>query len=75
MRSKYARVCATVLLIFGLWHIPLVAGADDSQKCKTTKEKIRKIQSKMRSGYTRAQGEKMEEQLRKLRKQRRKFCG
>ena len=66
--------CAIMLAILGIWHVPSYAGTDDEQKCKATKEKIRKIQSRMRSGYTRAQGEKMEEQLRKLRKQRRKFC-
>ncbi len=42
--------------------------------CKKTKEKIRLVQSKMRSGYTRAQGEKLEAQLRKLRARRKKVC-
>ncbi len=36
-------------------------------ECEKTRQKIRQIQSKMRQGYTRKQGEKMEEDLRKLR--------
>jgi len=46
----------------------------DKVECAVIKEKIRHIQSKMRAGYTRAQGERMEEQLRKLRLARRKKC-
>ena len=47
---------------------------EDKAECDKTKQKIRAIQSKMRSGYTRAQGEKMEAQLRKLRIKRKKAC-
>ena len=43
-------------------------------ECEETKQKIRQIQSKMRSGYTRKQGEKMESDLRKLRAIRAKKC-
>ena len=43
-------------------------------ECEETKQKIRQIQSKMRSGYTRKQGEKMESDLRKLRAIRVKKC-
>jgi hypothetical protein len=43
-------------------------------KCEEIKQKIRYIQSKMRSGYTRSQGEKMESDLRKLRALRKKAC-
>ncbi len=43
-------------------------------KCEETKQKIEKIQAKMRQGYTRAQGEKMEAQLRSLRAIRSKRC-
>ena len=49
--------------------------ADDRQlECEKIKAKIRYIQSKMRAGYTRAQGERMEEQLRELRSLRHKAC-
>ena len=43
-------------------------------ECEETKQKIRNIQSKMRQGYTRKQGEKMEDDLRKLRAIRSKEC-
>ena len=43
-------------------------------KCEETKQKIEKIQAKMRQGYTRAQGEKMEAQLRSLRAIKSKRC-
>jgi hypothetical protein len=46
----------------------------DKAECTAIKEKIRHIQSKMRSGYTRTQGERMEAQLRKLRERRRAKC-
>ncbi len=43
-------------------------------KCEETKQKIRKIEAKMRQGYTRARGEKMEAELRSLRAIRSKRC-
>jgi len=44
------------------------------EECKIVKAKIRHIHSKMRDGYTRAQGERLEAKLRKLRKARQKKC-
>ncbi len=46
----------------------------DKVECTAIKEKIRHIQSRMRAGYTRAQGERMQQQLRKLRLARSKKC-
>lgn len=46
----------------------------DQARCEKTKQQIRLIQSKMRAGYTRAQGEKLEARLRKLRVERAKTC-
>ncbi|MEX2126291.1 MAG: hypothetical protein WD795_20530 [Woeseia sp.] len=43
-------------------------------ECEETKQKIRKIQGKMRQGYGAAQGAKMEAELRSLRKLRSKLC-
>jgi len=43
-------------------------------KCEETRQKIEKVQAKMRQGYTRAQGEKMEAELRSLRAIRSKRC-
>jgi hypothetical protein len=47
----------------------------EAAACAEVKEQIRNIQSRMRSGYTRAQGEKYEEKLRELRARRHKLCG
>ena len=46
----------------------------EAADCAEVKEKIRNIESRMRSGYTRAQGEKYEEKLRELRARRRHLC-
>lgn len=43
-------------------------------RCQQTRQKIAKIESKMRQGYTRAQGEKMAAELRRLRAIRSKVC-
>jgi hypothetical protein len=46
----------------------------DQEKCAKTEQQIRLVQSKMRAGYTRAQGEKLEARLRKLRAERARAC-
>jgi hypothetical protein len=51
-----------------------VYAGDAVPECEKIKQKIRYIQSKMRAGYTRAQGEKMEAELRRLRSLRAKAC-
>jgi len=43
-------------------------------ECEKTRQKIAKIRSKMRQGYHVSQGIKMEDQLRRLRKLRSKYC-
>jgi len=43
-------------------------------ECAEVKQKIRTIEAKMRSGYTRAQGERYESRLRELRARRHKAC-
>ena len=43
-------------------------------ECEKTKQKIKKLQSRMKQGYTRAQGEKWSEHLRELRAIRSKQC-
>ena len=47
---------------------------DRELRCEEIKQKIRYIQAKMRAGYTRAHGEKMQEDLRRLRALRSKAC-
>ncbi len=68
------RVLVTVALTILLAAGPAAPTDFDKAKCAAVKEKIRNIQSRMRAGYTRAQGERMESQLRKLRKQRKSVC-
>jgi hypothetical protein len=53
------------------------APADDRDRelrCEEIRQRIEYLYAKMRAGYTRAQGEKMEAELRKLRALRRKAC-
>lgn len=43
-------------------------------ECEETKQNIRKIQQKMRQGYSASQGARMEAELRRLRALRAKLC-
>lgn len=43
-------------------------------RCEEIRQRIDYLYARMRAGYTRAQGEKMESELRKLRALRRKAC-
>ena len=67
-----------VLVILTLYFLSPEAGhaqnACPKAKCEETKQKIEKIQARMRQGYTRAQGERMEAELRSLRAIRSKRC-
>ena len=68
------RTATMLLILCSSFATAIAHERPDKIECTTIKEKIRHIQSKMRAGYTRAQGERMEEQLRKLRLARRKKC-
>lgn len=46
----------------------------DELACEEVKQAIREIESRMRAGYTRSQGEKYEARLRKLKRKRSKLC-
>ena len=46
----------------------------DKLACNEVKEDIRDIEARMRSGYSRAQGEKYEAKLRKLKSKRKELC-
>ena len=46
----------------------------DKTDCAAVKAKIRTIEAKMRSGYSHAQGERYERQLRELRDKRYRIC-
>ena len=63
------------LLILALAHsAPYAKTRDEEAACAAIKEDIREIEARMRAGYTRAQGEKYEARLRKLKAKRRKLC-
>ena len=64
-----------ILAVLALWHGPLDARNNcDEAACAAVKERIRNIESKMRAGYTRAQGERYEARLKEMRAKRHKLC-
>lgn len=68
-----AAICILLLTTFIIHS----AYADDrcgKAACAEVKQKIRNIEARMRSGYTRAQGERYEARLRELKAKRRKLC-
>ena len=64
------------LLLIYILAAPAISAADVGQRseCNKVKQKIRHVQARMRAGYTRAQGEKLEAELRRLRTLRIKTC-
>ena len=69
------KLIAWMLLILILNQSAAEAGNNsDKAACAAVKEKIRTIESRMRAGYTRAQGERYEERLRELKAKRSKLC-
>ncbi len=55
--------------------VPVHAGnKDDKAACEQVKRKIRAIESKMRDGYSAAQGIRYEARLRALKEKRYKLC-
>lgn len=48
--------------------------ADRKAQCHRVKQQIRKVESRMRQGYTRAQGERLSARLRELREKRYRLC-
>jgi hypothetical protein len=66
------RMIALALLLFAaLGH----AKPDcDKLACDEVKQEIREVEARMRAGYSRAQGERYEARLRKLKRKRSKLC-
>ena len=46
----------------------------DALACNEVKQAIREIEARMRAGYSRAQGERYEARLRKLKRKRSRLC-
>ena len=65
-----------MVVLISCLFIPAGSAHEQSEqaRCEKTDQQIRLVQSKMRAGYTRAQGEKLEARLRKLRAERAKYC-
>jgi hypothetical protein len=68
------RTTLLILLSMSFMRASDAAAMDRAFECEKIKQKIEKIRSRMRAGYTRAQGERMEEELRRLRALRSKAC-
>lgn len=69
------RWLAALLLYLVYSAMALPSPTDERDlKCAETREKIRKIEAKMRQGYTARQGVRMQEELRSLREKRRRLC-
>lgn len=62
-----------IALLLGSGHAA-VGDSDARIECRKVKDRIRVVESKMRAGYTRAQGEKLHAELRRLRVLRKKYC-
>jgi hypothetical protein len=63
------------LLAVLMLHTPVGAHENCSKaECAKVKEQIRTIESKMRSGYSRAQGQKYADRIRELKAKRYKLC-
>ena len=62
------------LIVLQPTEIAVAQNGQSKDKCERTKQKIAKIHSKMRQGYTASQGVRMDEELRRLKKLRSKYC-
>ena len=66
---------AWMLLLVTLIQLPAVAGSKvEKAACEKVKQQIRVIESRMRDGYSAAQGIRYEARLRDLRDKRYKLC-
>ena len=68
------RWIAMLMLVLLISARSPAAGKERELRCEEIRQRIDFLHAKMRAGYTRAQGEKMEAELRKLRALRRKAC-
>jgi len=66
---------AWMLMLIVLILVPVHAGdTSDKDACEQVKKKIRVIESRMRDGYSAAQGIRYEARLRELKEKRYKLC-
>jgi hypothetical protein len=68
------RISITVLAFFLLSAQSNAKPDCDALACEEVKQAIREIEARMRAGYSRAQGERYESKLRKLKRKRSHLC-
>ena len=73
LRSCTAILVASASLAMAL-PIPAGSAVPDREACDKVKRDIRRIESRLRAGYTARQGVRLEERLRELKERRRKVC-
>lgn len=63
-------------IVIGLFCLaaPAAAADRDEKECEAVKKKIRKVQSRMRRGYSAKEGNKLNARLLELRRKRAKVC-
>lgn len=68
----------TILIVCGLLAASPSDAADDrkarKKACIEVKQKIRKLESRMRAGYSASQGIRLDEKLRALKRERYRVC-
>ena len=71
--TMYARLTAALALLV---LAPQAAAKPDCDAlaCAEVKQAIHEVEARMRAGYSRAQGERYEARLRKLKRKRSKLC-
>lgn len=62
------------LVMASVFVAPAPAALPDSDACERIKQQIRRVESRMRAGYTAAEGRRLEERLRELKTRRSKLC-
>ena len=74
--TRYQSGLCTALLMLAIVGTREVAAHDGwtEKDCEKTRQKIEKLESKMRQGYSASQGVKMADELRRLRRLRSKQC-
>ena len=74
METLMKQITWTLIVAFAAMPLEAIADRKAEAACAEVKVKIRNIEARMRSGYTRAQGERYNEKLRELKALRYKLC-
>ena len=75
MRTNAAAcTLAFTLVVASLAHTATARARCSAVECEKVRQKIAKIESKMRQGYKVSAGERMQDELRRLRKLRARVC-